>query len=194
MLSASFRSYPSILYSHWLCTLSHWCRYERVTDDREEDDDAAGGRTDSGCVAQYQSTTLRVLTHFIADTGEVKGVTEEEGQGQQNFLLGSDWQVEVTQLVKDSLRVEVPKVAQLLDGQVLIGLSPGITKLQVCVECVCFVCLISTLPFCFTFPQFLDWRSCLRLVFLDRGALSNQYWLTHLLCQHTFQSTKNLAQ
>ncbi|KAI4816589.1 hypothetical protein KUCAC02_008912 [Chaenocephalus aceratus] len=37
-------------------------RYERVTDDREEDDDAAGGRTDSGCVAQYQSTTLRVLS------------------------------------------------------------------------------------------------------------------------------------
>ncbi|XP_033979256.1 transmembrane protein 132C [Trematomus bernacchii] len=106
-------------------------RYERVTDDRDEDDDAAGGRTDSGCVAQYQSTTLRVLTHFIADTGEVKGATEEEGQGQQTFLLGSDWQVEVTQLVKDSLRVEVPKVAQLLDGQVLIGLSPGITKLQV---------------------------------------------------------------
>ncbi|KAF3848917.1 hypothetical protein F7725_015414 [Dissostichus mawsoni] len=99
---------------------------ESLTTERKTMMQLAGGQT-----AAYQSTTLRVLTHFIADTGEVKGATEEEGQGQQNFLLGSDWQVEVTQLVKDSLRVEVPKVAQLLDGQVLIGLSPGITKLQV---------------------------------------------------------------
>ncbi|KAI3361852.1 hypothetical protein L3Q82_002180 [Scortum barcoo] len=104
-------------------------RYERVTDDRDEDD-AAEERTEGGCAAQYQSTTLRVLTHFVADSGEVRGVAEEDGQ-QQNFLLGSDWQVEVTQLVKESLRVEDLKVAQLLDGQVLIGLSAGTTKLQV---------------------------------------------------------------
>ncbi|XP_039636049.1 transmembrane protein 132C isoform X2 [Perca fluviatilis] len=105
-------------------------RYERVTDDKEEDD-AVKERTESSCAAQYQSTTLRVLTHFVADSGEVRGATEEDGMGQQNFLLGSDWQVEVTQLVKDSLRVEVPKVAQLLEGQVLIGVSAGVTKLQV---------------------------------------------------------------
>uniref|UniRef100_A0A8C9YES1 Transmembrane protein 132C n=1 Tax=Sander lucioperca TaxID=283035 RepID=A0A8C9YES1_SANLU len=102
----------------------------RVTDDKEEDD-AVKERTERSCAAQYQSTTLRVLTHFVADSGEVRGATEEDGMGQQNFLLGSDWQVEVTQLVKDSLRVEVPKVAQLLEGQVLIGVSAGVTKLQV---------------------------------------------------------------
>uniref|UniRef100_A0A8C3AW28 Transmembrane protein 132C n=1 Tax=Cyclopterus lumpus TaxID=8103 RepID=A0A8C3AW28_CYCLU len=102
----------------------------RVTDDKDEDD-AAGERKESGCVAQYQSTTLRVLTHFVADTGEVRGAVDEDSLGQQSFLLGSDWQVEVTQLVKDFLRVEVPKVAQLLEGQVLIGVSAGITKLQV---------------------------------------------------------------
>ncbi|XP_040054018.2 transmembrane protein 132C [Gasterosteus aculeatus] len=105
-------------------------RYERVTDDRNEDD-AADERKEGGCVAQYQSTTLRVLTHFVADGGDVRGAAEEGGLGQQSFLLGSDWQVEVTQLVKDFLRVEVPKVAQLLDGQVLVGTSAGITKLQV---------------------------------------------------------------
>ncbi|XP_074474384.1 transmembrane protein 132C [Sebastes fasciatus] len=106
-------------------------RYERVTDDKDEGD-AAAERTESGCVPQYQSTTLRVLTHFVADTGEVRGAAaEEDGAGQPSFLLGSDWQVEVTQLVKDSLRVEVPKVAQLREGQVLIGVSAGITKLQV---------------------------------------------------------------
>lgn len=97
-------------------------------------------------MAQYQSTTLRVLTHFVADGGDVRGAAEEGGLGQQSFLLGSDWQVEVTQLVKDFLRVEVPKVAQLLDGQVLVGTSAGITKLQVCARvCVCFV----SKPHCF---------------------------------------------
>ncbi|KAM7369152.1 hypothetical protein PAMP_013445 [Pampus punctatissimus] len=105
-------------------------RYERVTDDKG-DDDAAEERTENTCVAQYQSTSLRVLTHFVADNGGVRGAVEEDEQDQQNFLLGSDWQVEVTQLVKDSLRVEDPKVAQLLEGQVVIGLSAGTTKLQV---------------------------------------------------------------
>ncbi|XP_071322549.1 transmembrane protein 132C isoform X1 [Trachinotus anak] len=105
-------------------------RYERVTDNKD-DDDQAEERTENVCAAQYQSTSLRVLTHFVADTGEVRGATEDDGLGQQNFLLGSDWQVEVTQLVKDSLRVDDPKVAQLLEGQVLIGLSTGTTKLQV---------------------------------------------------------------
>lgn len=56
---------------------------------------------------------------------------EDDKMGQQNFLLGSDWQVEVTQLVKDSLRVADPKVAQLLEGQVVIGLSTGVTQIQV---------------------------------------------------------------
>uniref|UniRef100_A0A3B4TVC8 Transmembrane protein 132C n=1 Tax=Seriola dumerili TaxID=41447 RepID=A0A3B4TVC8_SERDU len=99
--------------------------------ERERERDDTDERTENVCAPQYQSTTLRVLTHFIADTGEVRGAAEEDGLGQQNFLLGSDWQVEVTQLVKDSLRVEDPKVAQLLEGQVLIGLSAGTTKLQV---------------------------------------------------------------
>ncbi|CAG5867317.1 unnamed protein product, partial [Menidia menidia] len=103
-------------------------RYERVTDDREGAE-TAEDRTENACVAQYQSTSLRVLTHFVADSGEMKGVMEDEGQN--NFLLGSDWQVDVTQLVKESLRVEDPKIAKLMDGQVLIGLTPGTTKLQV---------------------------------------------------------------
>uniref|UniRef100_A0A672ZLU0 Si:dkey-112m2.1 n=1 Tax=Sphaeramia orbicularis TaxID=375764 RepID=A0A672ZLU0_9TELE len=102
----------------------------RVTDDKDNEE-AAEDRTDSGCVAQYQSTTLRVLTHFVTDAGEVRGAAEEEGPGQQNFLLGSDWQVEVTQLVKDSLKVADPRVFQLLDGQILIGQSAGTSKLQV---------------------------------------------------------------
>uniref|UniRef100_A0A3B5AY76 Transmembrane protein 132C-like n=1 Tax=Stegastes partitus TaxID=144197 RepID=A0A3B5AY76_9TELE len=102
----------------------------RVTDDK---DGAAGAeeRAENTCVAQYQSTTLRVLTHFVADAGEIRGAAEDDGLGQQSFLLGTDWQVDVTQMVKDSLRVEDPRVAQLLEGQVVIGLSAGATKIQV---------------------------------------------------------------
>lgn len=100
-------------------------RYERVTDNKGEGV-AADQRTEDDCVAQYQSSTLRVLTHFVA--------SQEDGPGQHTFLLGSDWQVEVTQLVKDSLMVVDPKIAELLEGHVLIGLNVGTTKLQVCVS------------------------------------------------------------
>lgn len=82
-------------------------------------------------MAQYQSSALRVLTYFVADATEA-------GPGQHNFLLGSDWQVEVTQMVKDSLRVLHPHVAQVLQGHVLLGRSAGTTTIQVQVYvCVC---------------------------------------------------------
>ncbi|XP_023125076.2 transmembrane protein 132C [Amphiprion ocellaris] len=105
-------------------------RYERVTDDKDGAT-TAEDRAENTCGAQYQSTTLRVLTHFVADTGEIRGAADDDGLGQQNFLLGTDWQVDVTQMVKDSLRVEDPRVAQLLEGQVVIGVNAGTTKLQV---------------------------------------------------------------
>lgn len=105
-------------------------RYERVTDDN----DGAYGqeeRTENACVAQYQSTSLHVLTQFVTDAGEFRGAMEEGRPGQQNFLLGTDWHVDVTQLVQESLRVQDPMIAELLESQVLIGLSSGTTKLQV---------------------------------------------------------------
>uniref|UniRef100_A0A3P8S6F8 Transmembrane protein 132C n=1 Tax=Amphiprion percula TaxID=161767 RepID=A0A3P8S6F8_AMPPE len=102
----------------------------RVTDDKDGAT-TAEDRAENTCGAQYQSTTLRVLTHFVADTGEIRGAADDDGLGQQNFLLGTDWQVDVTQMVKDSLRVEDPRVAQLLEGQVVIGVNAGTTKLQV---------------------------------------------------------------
>ncbi|KAL1253109.1 hypothetical protein QQF64_017802, partial [Cirrhinus molitorella] len=88
-----------------------------------EDDGDDGGKKDRSCGPQYQSTTVRVLTHFEAEP--------EEWQGQPDFLLGSDWQVDVTELVRDSLRVVDERVAQLSEEQVLIGLNSGVTKVQV---------------------------------------------------------------
>uniref|UniRef100_A0A3B4APD8 Uncharacterized protein n=1 Tax=Periophthalmus magnuspinnatus TaxID=409849 RepID=A0A3B4APD8_9GOBI len=98
-------------------------------DDQEEE---AADRAEGGCVPQYQSTSVRVLTHFVAEAAaaDSRGA-EEDGPGQPHFLLGSDWQVEVTQLVKDFLRVDQPSVAQLTDGNVLIGMNSGSTKVKV---------------------------------------------------------------
>lgn len=88
-----------------------------------EDDGDDGAKKDRSCGPQYQSTTVRVLTHFEAEP--------EEWQGQPDFLLGSDWQVDVTELVRDSLRVGDERVAKLSEEQVLIGLNTGTTKVQV---------------------------------------------------------------
>lgn len=88
-------------------------------------------RDEGGCVAQYQSAALRVLTYFVADAADGNGMPEGEGPSRHNFLLGSDWQVEVTQMVKDSLRVADPHVAQVLDGHVLMGARAGTTSVQV---------------------------------------------------------------
>ncbi|XP_061148532.1 transmembrane protein 132C isoform X1 [Syngnathus typhle] len=96
---------------------------------RYDEDAAAEDKTENSCVPQYQSSKLQVLTHFVSENEE--DTTEDDEQGQQNFLLGSDWQVDVTQLVKDSLRVDDPKIAQLWEGQVVIGRSAGMTKIQV---------------------------------------------------------------
>ncbi|XP_053700664.1 transmembrane protein 132C-like [Synchiropus splendidus] len=104
-------------------------RYERVTDITEDAD--AAERPEATCVAQYQSTSLRVLTQFIAQPEEGRGAVDEDGAGQKNILLGSDWQVEVTQLVKDFLKVEDTRFAELLNDHVVIGLKAGTTKLQV---------------------------------------------------------------
>uniref|UniRef100_A0A672KJQ7 Transmembrane protein 132C n=1 Tax=Sinocyclocheilus grahami TaxID=75366 RepID=A0A672KJQ7_SINGR len=87
-----------------------------------EDDGVEGAKKDRSCGPQYQSTTVRVLTHFEAQP--------EEWQSQPDFLLGSDWQVDVTELVGDSLRVADERVAKLSEEQVLIGLNTGVTKVM----------------------------------------------------------------
>lgn len=76
-----------------------------------------------GCALQYQHAMVRVLTQFVAESAEPGG--------HLAHLLGSDWQVDVTELVKDSMQVEEPRVAQLHEGQVLVGREIGMTTIQV---------------------------------------------------------------
>ncbi|KAJ8379930.1 hypothetical protein SKAU_G00007080 [Synaphobranchus kaupii] len=47
------------------------------------------------------------------------------------FMLGSDWQVDITDLVWDFLKVENQHVAQLQGSRVLVGLDVGMTTIQV---------------------------------------------------------------
>lgn len=86
-------------------------------DSEEEDDDDRRGRS---CALQYQHAMIRVLTHFIADS-----------RGQTSYMLGSDWQVDITELVWDYLKVEDSQIAQLLDRKILVGRDTGMTTIQV---------------------------------------------------------------
>lgn len=66
---------------------------------------------------------VRVLTQFVAEAAD-RG-------GHLAHLLGSDWQVDITELVNDFMQVEEPRIAKLQGGQVLIGQELGMTTIQV---------------------------------------------------------------
>uniref|UniRef100_UPI0037E96F1A transmembrane protein 132C n=1 Tax=Semicossyphus pulcher TaxID=241346 RepID=UPI0037E96F1A len=94
---------------------------QRSTRDSEDEDDE--DRRGRSCTLQYQHAMVRVLTHFVAESADPRG--------QTSFMLGSDWQVDITELVWDFLKVEDPQTAQLLDRKILVGLDMGMTTIQV---------------------------------------------------------------
>ena len=78
------------------------------------------------CVPVYQRSSVQVLTQFTA----------EDSRSKTMHVLGSsDWFVDVTELVRDWLRVEDPQVASLGTQNNLIGLRPGKTSLHVGDSC-----------------------------------------------------------
>ncbi|NWS27619.1 T132D protein, partial [Polioptila caerulea] len=89
-------------------------------DSDDEDEDERRGR---GCTLQYQHAMVRVLTQFVAEP--------PEPGAQLSYLLGSDWQLDITDLVRDFMQVEEPRIARLQDGQVLVGLELGMTTIQI---------------------------------------------------------------
>lgn len=66
---------------------------------------------------------VRVLTQFVAEAAGPGG--------QVAHLLGSDWQVDITELTGGFMQVEEPRVAILRGGQILVGQELGMTTLQV---------------------------------------------------------------
>ncbi|XP_068099864.1 transmembrane protein 132C isoform X2 [Hyperolius riggenbachi] len=90
---------------------------------RDSDDDDDDERRGRGCSLQYQHAMVRVLTQFVAeDPGPL---------GQLVFLLGTDWQFDVTDLVTEFIKLEEPHIAKLQDGRLLIGKEVGMTTIQV---------------------------------------------------------------
>ncbi|KAL1768487.1 transmembrane protein 132B [Sigmodon hispidus] len=88
-------------------------------DSDDEEDEEKKGR---GCTLQYQHALVRVLTQFVAESPDL---------GQLTYMLGPDWQFDITDLVTEFVKVEEPKIAQLQDGRILAGREPGITTVQV---------------------------------------------------------------
>nr|XP_020446313.1 transmembrane protein 132D-like [Monopterus albus] len=84
-----------------------------------EDDDKKG----KGCMLQFQHALVRVLTHFMAE--------QADPRDPKAYFLGSDWQVDVTRLVRYFMKVENPQVARLQAGRVLSGRDYGTTTIQV---------------------------------------------------------------
>lgn len=89
-------------------------------DSEEEEDDEKKGR---GCTLQYQHAMVRVLTQFVAEA--------PDPGGHLAYLLGSDWQVDITELITDFMQVEEPRIAKLQGGQILTGQELGMTTIQV---------------------------------------------------------------
>ncbi|XP_073334373.1 transmembrane protein 132D-like [Pagrus major] len=100
----------------------------RSTWDSEEEEEMRKGR---GCMLQYQHSALRVRTHFIAQADAEALPDPLTGAEPVEYFLGPDWQVDVTNLVRYSLRVADPDVARVQDGVVLQGRAVGSTTVQV---------------------------------------------------------------
>ncbi|XP_064193752.1 transmembrane protein 132C-like [Anguilla rostrata] len=76
------------------------------------------------CSPVYQRSAVQVLAQFAAQP--------PVETGQLTYMLGSpDWFMDVTELVRDWLLVENPRVAELDERTYLIGLQPGVTSLRV---------------------------------------------------------------
>ncbi|KAM7369151.1 hypothetical protein PAMP_013444 [Pampus punctatissimus] len=101
---------------------------KRSTWDSEEEEEMRKGR---GCMLQYQHSTLRVLTPFVAQTDSEILPDPLTGAEPVDYFLGPDWQVDVTNLVRYSLKVADPDIARLQDGVVLQGRAVGTTTVQV---------------------------------------------------------------
>nr|XP_057912569.1 transmembrane protein 132D-like [Doryrhamphus excisus]XP_057912570.1 transmembrane protein 132D-like [Doryrhamphus excisus]XP_057912571.1 transmembrane protein 132D-like [Doryrhamphus excisus] len=99
--------------------------HKPIWNSEEEEEEMRKGR---GCMLQFQHSTLRVLTHFVA---EADLDTLLSGGKPVDYLLGPDWQVDVTNLVRYTLKVADPEVARVQHRAVLQGRAVGRTTVQV---------------------------------------------------------------
>lgn len=138
-----------ILSTLHICFIFYFLSFflNRSTRDSEDEDDE--DRRGRSCTLQYQHAMVKVLTHFIAESADPRG--------QTSYMLGTDWQVDITELVWDFLKVENTQVAQLLDKKILVGLDTGMTTIQVYEESVSVSEFVTTTAY----------RCCLKLHLLQ---------------------------
>lgn len=86
-------------------------------------------------MVQYQHSQIQVLSAFTAEVSN-SGVSSTE------YFLGPEWLVDVTRLVRSSLKVGDTSIAQLQRETVLSGRAPGVTTVQV--QCL-LICLFTHL-------------------------------------------------
>uniref|UniRef100_A0A3B4G5M0 Transmembrane protein 132D-like n=1 Tax=Pundamilia nyererei TaxID=303518 RepID=A0A3B4G5M0_9CICH len=94
----------------------------------EEEEEMRKGR---GCMLQYQHSTVRVLTPFVAQPDTEALPDPLTGEKTVEYFLGSDWQVQidVTNLVRYSLNIADPDVARVQDGVLLMNLLQVLSPL-----------------------------------------------------------------
>ncbi|MEQ2187466.1 hypothetical protein GOODEAATRI_004972 [Goodea atripinnis] len=88
-------------------------------------------RKGRGCMLQYQLSTVRVLTPFVAQSDSEVLPGPLTGEEPVEYFLGSEWQVDVTNLVRYAIKVADPEVARVQDGIILQGRAVGTTIVQV---------------------------------------------------------------
>lgn len=80
---------------------------------------------------QLQHALVRVLTYFVAE--------QEDARDPVAYFLGSDWQMDVTRLVRYFMKVEDTRIARLHEGRILSGRDFGTTTIQVIHEKVVYI-------------------------------------------------------
>ncbi|XP_066871650.1 transmembrane protein 132C isoform X2 [Kogia breviceps] len=90
---------------------------------RDSDDEEEEERRGRGCALQYQHATVRVLTQFVSEGASP--------WGRPSHLLSPDWQLDITHLVADFMKLEEPHVATLQGSRILVGREVGMTTIQV---------------------------------------------------------------
>ncbi|TNN74912.1 Transmembrane protein 132C [Liparis tanakae] len=107
---------------------------KRPTRDSEDDEDDE--RKGKGCTLQYQYALVRVLTHFVAEPSDPGG--------EMVYMLGADWQADITHLVLDQLKVLSPLSDSILAEKTVTVLDDKVTITDLGVQLVASLSLSMT--------------------------------------------------
>ncbi|XP_075697981.1 transmembrane protein 132A [Rhinoderma darwinii] len=93
-------------------------------DEKEEYRRSASHHRGQSCRPQYQRALVRFLAYFVAHS--------MDGDHQLTYLLGSDWMLDVSPLIRSQAVIRDQRIARLEEeGSVLIGQQPGVTSVEV---------------------------------------------------------------